>query len=188
VKFADMQKNPWTILDATQVYNNPWITLTEYNVVNPKGGNGIYGKVHFKNRAVGIVPIDELGNTYLVGQFRFPLDAYSWEIPEGGAPYNEDLLASAKRELKEETGIVARYWQKLFDIHLSNSVSDEIGCVYLATGLTITNPDHEDTEEIHIKKLPFEEAYEMVLDGRITDSMSIAGILRTKLLMSAKNK
>ena len=182
-----MHKNPWKILSSSPVYENNWINLTEYSVVNPGGGQGIYGKVHFKNRAVGIVPIDEEGNIYLVGQFRFALDAFSWEIPEGGAPFHEDLLDSAKRELKEETGIEARSWKKLLDIHLSNSVSDEIGHVYMATGLSYTDAEPEETEEIHVKKLPFDEAYQMVIDGEITDSMSIAGILRTKLLLLEKN-
>jgi len=178
-----MENNPWKILSSTQVYDNPWINLIEYQVINPGGGKGIYGKVHFKNRAVGIVPIDDEGNVYLVGQFRFPLDSYSWEIPEGGAPFNEDLMSSAKRELIEETGIIATQWQKLFDIHLSNSVSDEIATVYLATGLTFADAAPEETEEIQVKKLPFEQAYQMVLNGEITDSLSIAGILRTKLLL-----
>ena len=181
-----MENNPWKILSSAQVYENPWISLTEFQVINPGGGKGIYGKVHFKNRAVGIVPIDNEENIYLVGQFRFPLDSYSWEIPEGGAPFNEDLVSSAKRELKEETGIEATQWQKLFDIHLSNSVSDEIATVYLATGLSFTNAAPEETEEIQVKKLPFEEAYQMVLDGKITDSISIAAILRTKLILLEK--
>jgi len=178
-----MENNPWKILSSTQVYENSWISLTEYQVINPGGGKGIYGKVHFKNRAVGIIPIDDEGNIYLVGQFRFVLDAYSWEIPEGGAPFSEDLLTSAKRELKEETGIEAGQWRKLLDIHLSNSVSDEVSTVYLATGLTFTDAAPEETEEIQVKKLPFEQAYQMVLNGEITDSLSIAGILRTKLLL-----
>jgi len=181
-----MYKNPWKILSSKAVYDNDWISLTEYKVINPGGGHGIYGKVHFKNKAVGIVPIDEEGNIYLVGQYRFPLDAFSWEIPEGGSPYDEDPLSSAKRELKEETGIEARNWQKLLDIHLSNSVSDEIGHIYLATGLSYTDAEPEETEEIHVKKLPFDEAYQMLLNGEITDSLTIAGLLRTKLLLLEK--
>ena len=181
-----MYKNPWKILSSKAVYDNDWINLTEYKIINPGGGHGIYGKVHFKNKAVGIVPIDDEGNIYLVGQYRFPLDAFSWEIPEGGSPYDEDPLSSAKRELKEETGIEARNWQKLLDIHLSNSVSDEIGHIYLATGLSYTDAEPEETEEIHVKKLPFDEAYQMLLNGEITDSLTIAGLLRTKLLLLEK--
>ncbi len=182
-----MQKNPWTIISTSPVYDNNWIRVTEYQVLNPAGGKGVYGKVHFKNLAVGVVPIDNEGNIYLVGQFRFPLDQYSWEIPEGGCPLDEAPIDSAKRELKEETGIEARHWEKLLDIHLSNSVSDETGHIYLATGLIFSSAEPEETEQITIKKLPFDEAYQMVLNGDITDSLSVAGILRTKILLADKN-
>ena len=181
-----MEHNPWKIVSSTQVYENPWINLTEYQVINPGGGKGIYGKVHFKNKAVGIVPMDEEGNIYLVGQFRFALDAYSWEIPEGGAPFQEDLLTSAKRELREETGIEASHWQKLLDMHLSNSVSDEAGYVYLATGLSFTDAAPDETEEIHVKKLPFEEAYQMVLKGEITDSIKYCGNPENEIIITGK--
>ncbi|MDB5192543.1 MAG: hydrolase, partial [Segetibacter sp.] len=126
------QRNPWTVLAAKEVYNNPWISLTEYDVLNPKGGKGIYGKVHFKNVAIAIIALDEDLNTYLVGQYRFTINNYSWEIPEGGGPLNTDVLESAKRELKEETGLVARSWTKVCDMYLSNSVSDEKAVIYIA--------------------------------------------------------
>ena len=132
-------KNTWTILEAQDVYDNPWIHVTEYKVLNPYGGNGIYGKVHFKNRAIGVVPLDEALNTYLVGQYRFPINQYSWEIPEGGCPHEEDSLQAAQRELLEETGLKAAHWQKIADIHLSNSVSDEAGSLYIATGYSQYN-------------------------------------------------
>src|SRR5450631_3307604 len=118
------QQNPWKILDKVAVYENPWIEVTEYDVINPSGGKGIYGKVHFKNRAIGILPLDDAFNTWLVGQYRFTLNEYFWEIPEGGGAIGTDILASAKRELLEETGLVAEEWTKLMDFHLSNSVSD----------------------------------------------------------------
>src|ERR1700757_758785 len=98
--------NPWTILGEKKVYDNKWIGITEYDVINPNGGKGIYGKVHFKNLAIGILPLDEELNTWLVGQYRFTLNAFSWEIPEGGGAA-EDPLGSASRELLEETGLVA---------------------------------------------------------------------------------
>jgi ADP-ribose pyrophosphatase len=109
------QHNPWTILSEREVYDNNWISVNEYDVLNPAGGKGIYGKVHFKNTAIGVIPLDDDLNTYLVGQYRFPLNRYSWEIPEGGGPLNSDTLTSAKRELKEETGLVAEAWTKLLD-------------------------------------------------------------------------
>jgi 8-oxo-dGTP pyrophosphatase MutT (NUDIX family) len=177
------QHNPWTILDEKEVYSNAWINVTEYNVLNPAGGKGIYGKVHFKNHAIGILALDEDLNTYLVGQYRFPLNEYSWEIPEGGGPLDIDVLESAKRELKEETGLVADHWVKLMDLHLSNSVSDEAGTIYLATKLTQEEAMPEETEQLVVKKVPFQQAYEMVEDGMITDSITVAAILKTKILL-----
>lgn len=179
-----MYSNPWTIVSEKQVYDNKWIKLTEYDVINPSGGKGIYGKVHFKNRALGVVVLDDELNTYLVGQFRFTLNTYSWEIPEGGGPFNEDPLEAAKRELLEETGIRAERWEKILDVHLSNSVSDEYGQVYLARTLWFAEAMPEETEQLEVRKLPFEEAYQMVLRGEITDSLAVAGILRVKLILT----
>lgn len=173
------QKNPWTTRSAREIYSNPWITLTEYDVLNPSGKPGIYGKVHFKNTAVGIIPIDAEGNTYLVGQYRYVLDSWSWEIPEGGAPLGTDPLESARRELKEETGLTARRWTLLQRAHLSNSVSDEEAYIYVAEDLSPGVNALDDTEAgLVVKKLPIEEAIAMVLNGEITDSMSVIGLLR----------
>jgi len=181
-----MHKNPWTIISSSPIYDNNWINVVEHKVINPAGGDGVYGKVHFKNLAIGVVALDEERNIYLVGQYRFTLDAYSWEIPEGGSPLGVDPLDSAKRELKEETGIIARDWKKLLDIHLSNSVSDEKGYIYLATGLEFSEAEPEETEELQVQKIALEQAYQMVLDGTITDSLSVAGILRIKILLAEK--
>jgi 8-oxo-dGTP pyrophosphatase MutT (NUDIX family) len=179
----DEQKNPWTILGQKEIYDNPWINVTEYDVLNPSGGKGIYGKVHFKNLAIGIIPLDEEMNTYLVGQYRFTLNQYSWEIPEGGGPHHVDILKSAKRELKEETGLVADEWTKLMDFHLSNSVCDEHGAIFMARKLRMEEAMPEETEELKVKKVPFEEAYQMVEDGIITDSLAVAAILKVKILL-----
>lgn len=177
-----MHKNPWIILNQKKVYENPWISLTEYDVLNPSGNKGIYGKVSFKNRAVGIVALDQELNVYIVGQYRFTLDQYSWELPEGGSPFEETLLDTAKRELLEETGITAKKWEHILDIHLSNSVTDEVGAIYLATDLSFGEAAPEDTEELALKKLHLDSAIEMIYSGEITDSLTIAGLLRTKLL------
>ena len=178
------ETNPWKIKDSTQVYSNKWISVTEHQVVNPSGNEGIYGVVHFKNTAVGVFPLDDENNTWLVGQYRFPLNKYCWEIPEGGAPAGEDPKVGAARELEEETGLRASSYTKIVEMHLSNSVSDEYAVVYLAQGLTQHTATPEDTEQLTIKKLPFEEVYQMVLRGDITDSMSVAAILKVKLILS----
>lgn len=177
------ESNPWQILAAKQVYDNNWIQVTEYDVINPNGGRGIYGKVHFKNLAIGVMVLDEEMNTYLVGQFRFPLNEYSWEIPEGGGAPDVEPLESAKRELLEETGLKAHNWQLLLKMHLSNSVCDEFAIIYLARGLEQHEAMPEDTEQLVIKKLPFEEAWQMVQAGKITDSMSVAAILQVKVMI-----
>jgi 8-oxo-dGTP pyrophosphatase MutT (NUDIX family) len=179
----DEKHNPWKVVEQKEIYDNRWINVTEFNVVNPSGGNGIYGKVHFKNWAIGILPLDEELNTYLVGQYRFVLNQYSWEIPEGGGPLGVDALESAKRELKEETGLVATEWTQLLKLHLSNSVSDEYGIVFLARGLKQEEAMPEETEQLVVKRVPFEEAYKMVEDGIITDSIAVAAILKVKILI-----
>jgi 8-oxo-dGTP pyrophosphatase MutT (NUDIX family) len=181
--FMNEQHNPWQIIDEKEVYDNNWIKLIHYNVINPSGGKGIYGKVHFKNIAIGIVPLDPQMNTYIVGQYRFALSAYSWEIPEGGGPLSDDPLMSAKRELLEETGLKATHWIKVLDMHLSNSVSDEACIIYVATGLSQHTAMPEETEQLVIKKIPFDEVYQMVQKGMITDGVTVAAILKTKLML-----
>lgn len=177
------EDNPWKITSEKVIYDNPWIGLTEYQVINPSGNPGIYGKVRFKNLAIGVFPLDDELNTYLVGQYRFALGQYTWEMPEGGGPIGTDPLESAKRELREETGLVAHHWTELQRIHLSNSVSDELGIIYLARNLEQFDPEPEDTEQLMVKKVAFEEAYQMVCDNRITDSLTVATILRIKVLL-----
>lgn len=177
-----MPTNPWKILSEKKIYDNPWIKVTEYSVLNPMGKQGIYGKVSFKNRAVGVVALDKDLNVFLVGQYRFTLNQYSWELPEGGSPFEETLLDTAKRELTEETGIKANQWEHILDLHLSNSVTDEFGCIYLATDLEFGEAEPEETEELMVKKLHLDAAIELVYSGEITDSLTIAGLLRTKLL------
>ncbi len=177
------EDNPWKVTSEKEIYDNPWINLTEYQVINPSGNPGIYGKVHFKNIAIGILPLDDELNTYLVGQFRFAPDVYSWEMPEGGGPLGIDPLESAKRELLEETGLKADNWTELQRLHLSNSVSDELAILYLARHLNQFEAEPEDTEQLIIKKLPFEEAYQMVCRGEITDAMTVAAIQNVKLLL-----
>jgi 8-oxo-dGTP pyrophosphatase MutT (NUDIX family) len=171
-------KNPWTTLSGEDKYENRWIKVTEYQVINPGGGRGIYGKIHFKNKGIGIIPVDNEGNTWLVGQYRYTLNEFHWEIPEGGAPLNENPLEAAKRELKEETGLTAKKWTRLLRMNTSNSVTDEECLIYLAEDLQQGESELEDTEaDLKVRKVPLKEALDMVVRGEIADSMSMMGLL-----------
>ncbi|MGK7396509.1 MAG: NUDIX domain-containing protein [Candidatus Cyclobacteriaceae bacterium M3_2C_046] len=173
----EKHSNPWKTLSSKQIYNNPWILVEEHQVITPRGTDGIYGKVHFKNKAIGIIPLDDDGYTWLVGQYRYTLDEYSWEIPMGGGPLQEDKLLSARRELKEETGLTALKWTEIMRIHPSNSVSDEEGFVFLAEQLEQGETEFDDTEDLQIKKVHLTDAIQMVMKSKITDALSMAGLL-----------
>ena len=175
------QKNPWTLNSIKEVYENDWISVEHHDVLNPSSKPGVYGKVHFKNIAIGIIPVSDDGYTWLVGQFRYPLNQYSWEIPEGGGQLGSKPIESAKRELIEETGIQAKSWEAIQEIHTSNSVSDEYGIIFLARELEYGESKPDENEELVVKKVKLEKALEMILDGKITDSLSVAGILSLKL-------
>jgi ADP-ribose pyrophosphatase len=176
-------ENPWKTLKKKLIYSNPWIKLEEHDVITPAGTQSIYGKVLFQNKAVAIIPIDNELNTWLIGQYRYTLDEYSWEIPMGGGPIGTDVLESAQRELKEETGLSAAKWTEIMRVHPSNSVSDEEGFVFLAEDLTSGETEFEDTEKLEILKLPLSEAIEKVMCGEITDAISVAGLLKAGKLL-----
>ena len=176
------EKNNWKKINSKIAYENPWIEVQHHNVINPSGGEGIYGQVNFKNIAIGIVPIDENNDTWLVGQFRFPLEEYSWEIPEGGCPFSEEPLKAGKRELLEETGITAEKWTMISKIHTSNSVCNEVGFIFMAENLKFSESEPEETEDLQIKKVSLKEALKMVMENKITDSISIAGILKAAII------
>jgi len=172
------RKDAWQLKSKTMVYENPWIEVSHHNVLTPTGTAGIYGVVSFKNHAVGILPIDTQGGTWLVRQSRYPHDCYTWEIPEGGAPKGESLLTAAKRELKEETGLHAEQWQLWLELQTSNSVTDELATIYLAQDLMQGDTALEATEDITIKYLPIKEAVAMVYRSEIVDAMSVAALLK----------
>lgn len=176
-------KNPWQTVNINKVYENKWIEVSHRDVLNPAGNPGIYGIVHFKNIAVGVIPLDEHHNTWLVGQYRYALDQYSWEIPEGGCPLGTSPLATAQRELSEEVGIKAQKWTEILQMDISNSVTDEKAVVFIAQELHFGTASPEETEQLQTRKLPFQEALQLVLDGIITDSLSVAGILKLHLLL-----
>lgn len=171
-----VERNPWLTVASERVYENPWISVREDRVVRPDGEPGIYGVVHYKNVAVGVLPVED-GYTYLVGQYRYPLDRYSWEIPEGGCPEGEEPLQAAQRELREETGLEADNWRKLGEAHLSNSVADEHAVWFLATGLIRGEQSPGGDEILEVRRVPVDEALRMALDGRITDALSLLTIM-----------
>jgi 8-oxo-dGTP pyrophosphatase MutT (NUDIX family) len=180
---AKQHINPWTTLSTEKVYDSPWIGVTKHEVLNPNGNPGTYSVVHFKNIAIGILVLDENNNTYIVGQYRYPIEQYSWEIPEGGGDPTVPTLESAKRELLEETGITAKSWTKIQTLHLSNSASDEYGELYIARDLSFGDSHPEDDEKLEVRKLPFDELYQMVINGEVTDSLTVTAVLRVKVMM-----
>ena len=181
-KFPIEKVGGWKTKSSSLAYENPWIKVSHEQVTTPKGTDGIYGVVHFKNIAIGVVPIDEEGNTWLVKQSRYTLNQYTWEIPEGGCPHGEEPANAARRELEEEVGLKAAEITELMRMHLSNSVTDELAIIFVAKGLSAGQQALESTEDIEYKKLPLQEAVAMVLSGEITDSISVAALLRLALI------
>ena len=178
----DETKNPWTVISRETRYENEWIRVDHHEVRKPTGGPGIYGVVHFKNHALGVVPVDDKGNTILVGQYRFPLGYYSWEIPQGGGLANKPLIESAQRELREECGVAAKQWLQILGVDLSNSVTNEQGTAFLAWELTDGIAEPEDTEQLQVVRVPFWEAVKRAEKGEIRDLVSIAALLRVALM------
>jgi 8-oxo-dGTP pyrophosphatase MutT (NUDIX family) len=180
----DPTHNPWQTLSTEPKYENPWIRVREDQVINPKGGAGIYGVVSMRNKAIGIVPIDAEGNTWLVGQYRYALDEYSWEIPMGGGLLDVDITESAQRELREETGLLAAHWTCIARLHTSNSVTDEEGFVFLAEDLTQADWEPEETEDLRLWKLPLEQAVALAMNNEITDAISVVGLLKAEKVLA----
>ncbi len=177
-------ENPWKTLSTENKYENPWIKVEENKVLNPAGNQGIYGVVHFKNIAVAVIPLDEENNTWIVGQYRYTLSSYEWEVPEGGCPEGTSPLETAKRELHEEVGLQAEQYEMILEMQLSNSVTDEISYTYLARGLKFIGEKPEEDEVLNIRKLHFTELVEMVMRGEIRDALSVASILKAKAVLN----
>lgn len=178
----DETKDPWTVLSSATVYENDWIRVDHREVRTPSGRPGIYGTVHFKQQATGVVPIDENGNVILVGQYRFPLRAYSWEIPEGGGAHEVHALESAQRELREECGLAAKQWKEILAMDLSNSVTDEHSTAFLAWELFEASGEPDETERLRVARVPFWEAIDRVKRGEIRDAISVAALVRVALM------
>ena len=177
-------KNPWKTHSSEVAFENPWIKVVHNEVTNPGGGPGEYGVVHFKNRAVSVIPIDAADHTWLVGQYRYPVDSYEWEIPAGGAPEGESPLDCAKRELLEETGLVAEHWDLILDgLQLSNSITDELAYCFVARGLSQQTASPEETEDLKLRHLPLEDAVDMAISGELRDGFSVVSLMRLKHLL-----
>ncbi len=172
---------PWKIRGRTIIHDSPWLRLTDHQVVQPDGRDGVYGVVQFKNLAIGILPIDAAGNVVLVGQHRFALGEYSWELPEGGGALDQPPLETAMRELREETGLVAGHYQPLCFYYPSNSVTNERAYGFVAWDLTEGEPQPDPTELFERRKIPFRDALELVISGEIAD-----GFTMTMMLMAAQ--
>ena len=172
------ENNPWIKRASRLVYENPWMTVFEDDVVRPDGKDGIYGYIEVKT-AVGCVALTEEQEIYLVGQYRYPINRYSWEIIEGGVEAGEDNLAAIKRELMEEAGLTAKNWRQLGgEIYISNCISSEVGYLYVATDVSEGQSSPEGTEQLQVRKLPLQRALAMIDSGEITDSLSIIALLR----------
>lgn len=177
------EENPWTKKSDRVIYDNPWIHVREHQVIDPSGNDTIYGVVSAKHLAVGIIPLDENYNTWLVGQYRYPLNKYSWEIIEGGGKFDIDPVESAMRELKEEAGLEATEWTQILEMQTSNCISDELAIIFVAKDLTIGTPQPDENERLQLQKIPFDQAFRLVMEGKIADGMSVGGILKTHLLI-----
>lgn len=183
-----VQVGPWVRHSRRVAYENPWIRVLHDEVTRPDGTPGIYGLVQMRNAAVGVVAIDDDDRVVLVRQHRYALDHVSWEIPEGGVPRHEEPLEGARRELREEAGVEAATWQEVARIHLSNSITDEVGTLYLATGLRQVSQELESSEaDLTVDRVPFDTALTMVMDGRITDAMSVVALQRVALERHQRN-
>ena len=176
------QGQGWTCLSRTPIYDNPWISLTACETLAPTGRPARYGLIHFKNRAIGVLPLYDNGDTVLVGQHRFPLGDYSWELPEGGGALEDDPLEAAKRELREETGLIATDWRDVMHYQLSNSVTDEVGHGFIATGLSSGQVEPDETEDLRLRRLPFRQALGLAVAGSLPDMITQALLLRAYLM------
>jgi 8-oxo-dGTP pyrophosphatase MutT (NUDIX family) len=183
---SDNELNPWRRVSRRVAYDNPWIQILHDDVVRPDGKPGIYGVVHFRHLAIGVVPLDASDRVLLVGQFRYTMDRYSWEIPEGGGDFDEEPEAAARRELVEETGYSGGEWRELCRAELSNSVTDEITVLFVASGLEAGEATPEGTEQLQLRWVPFDEVMAMIRRGEIADAMTILAMQQLALERAAR--
>ncbi len=168
----------WQVRSRKTLQENPWFQLSASEATAPTGVDATYYLIHFVNSAVGVIPLHDDGTISLVGQWRFPFNAYSWELPEGGVPADEAPMEGAKRELREEVGLIATNWRQILTLQTSNASVDEVARVFLATGLSAVETEPDDTEDLATVRVPFQEALAQANAGRIQDAMTVAGLLR----------
>ncbi len=180
---TDTEKNPWQTKNTATVYESEWIKVRKSEVINPAGNDAIYSVVHFKNLAIGVVPLDEDNNTWLVGQYRYPTNNYSWEICEGGGKHDVEPITSAQKELKEETGIIAQNYTEIMRLHLSNSATDELAIIFVGRDLRFEDAEPEESEQLQVKKMHISEVFEWCMQGKITDAISVAAIFKVKYML-----
>jgi 8-oxo-dGTP pyrophosphatase MutT (NUDIX family) len=179
---ADDEQNPWRILGKRQHYDDPWLTLVEHDVENAAGKCSTYATVHFKKRGLAVLPVDREGHVYLVGQYRFGVRRYGWEVPAGGADADEAALETARRELAEEMGFAAAQWCEILRVYISGSLTDEQAVAFVAWDLAPRRPKPDEQEVLAVRRMPFAEAVDMACGGGIADVLSVAVILRVRLM------
>jgi 8-oxo-dGTP pyrophosphatase MutT (NUDIX family) len=171
--------SPWRVRRGPErLHENAWFAVDDYDAIAPTGVASRYFALHFQNGAVGAIPLHDDGTITLVGQWRFPFGAYSWELPEGGVPPDEPALDGAKREMREEAGLEAQDWRHILTIQLSNASTDEVANLYLATGLTPVAKDPDATEQLTVTRIPLRDAMKAIVKGQITDALTVAALLR----------
>ncbi len=177
------EPNPWQVHAVRTDYENPYMEIRHHAVTRPDGAPGDYWVARFRRIAVGIIPVDDEGCTWLVGQYRFPTGTYEWEIPEGGADPGEEPEACAKRELREETGLTASHFKEILHLQLSNSCTNELSYTYLATGLSLAEAEPDATEKLQVLRLPVAEAIQLAIEGKLRDGITVASLLKLHALL-----
>ena len=169
---------PWRDAGSTTTFENPWLRLTRHEATAPTGMKADYVVMRPKNLSVGVLPLHADGTVTLVGQQRFALMNWSWEMPEGGAPFDEDPLEGAKRELAEEAGLAAAHWREVLKVEMSNSITDERAMAWVAWELTPVPVAPDPTEIIRVARVPFGDLLKEIQRGSIRDMFTVATALR----------
>lgn len=174
------EESPWKTISSKKIYENKWMGLKEDKVIMPNGKEGIYAYISSKNGAAAVI-LNEKNEIYLVGQYRYAVDEYSWEIISGAVEKGEDYLTTVKREIEEEAGVTAKKFDLLHgDLQLSNSYTSDRGAIFLARDIEQNESHPESTEKLQIKKVPLDEAIRLICEGKIKDDYTITGIFLAK--------